>query len=63
MKVFVQQIQKKANFSFLSGVRIREFKKNLKVALDQGSAGSWCSRAKFKVSKIIAGSSFSFSDI
>ena len=32
-------------------------------ALDQGSAGSWCSRAKFQVSKNFAGRSFSFSYI
>ena len=33
------------------------------IPLDQGSAGSWCSRAKFKVSKRFAGRSFSFSDL
>ena len=33
------------------------------VYLDQGSAGSWCSRAKFQVFKVFAGRSFSFSDI
>ena len=31
-------------------------------SLNQGSAGSWCSRANFQVSKIFAGRSFSFSD-
>ena len=33
------------------------------LGLGQGSAGSWCSRAKFQVFKIFAGRSFSFSDI
>ena len=33
------------------------------IILDQGSAGSWCSRANFKVSKIFAGRSLNFSDI
>ena len=31
--------------------------------INQGLAGSWCSRAKFQVSKFSAGRSFNFSDI
>ena len=42
----------------------RHLKKHkLSLCLNQGSAGSWCSRAKFKVSKRFAGRSFSFSDL